>query len=318
LIKRILNILMFVLFSSMLQGQNIHVETQLDTNSILIGEQTNITYRLFYNNENDAIEFPILQDTLHKNVEIIEVSPIDTARYESQFKQSVKVVLTSFDSGYYAIRPLSFKVNEKIYESEPMLLEVRNVPLDSVNLAELELQDFNDIKDIYEDPFTLKEFLNVYGLRILIGGGSIALAAFLFWRFFGRKKVEVKEDIVFVPKKPDYEIALERLNSIEEEKLWQNGKHKAFHSEVTETVRTYLESRFRVNAMEQTSAEIINQMKYADIDVEAQSDLVRMLKLADMVKFAKEEPGAQENELTMQLAKTFIENSIRKEEVIEQ
>ncbi len=318
MIKRALNILILVLFSSIIQSQSIHVETELDTNSILIGEQTNITYRLFYNNENDVIEFPILQDTLHKNVEIIEVSPIDTSNYESQFRQSIKVVLTSFDSGYYAIRPLGFKVNEKIYESEPMLLEVRNVPLDSVNLAELELQDFNDIKDIYEDPFTLKEFLNVYGLKILIGGGSIALITFLFWRYFSRKKVEVKEQPVYVPKKPDYEIALERLNSIEEEKLWQNGKHKAFHSEVTETVRTYLESRFRVNAMEQTSGEIINQMKYADIDVEAQSDLVRMLKLADMVKFAKEEPGAQENELTMQLAKTFIENSIRKEEVIEQ
>jgi len=316
--KRLLNILLFLFLNVQFIGQSVHVESKLDTNSILIGEQTTITYRVFYNNENDVVEFPILEDTLHKKVEIIEVSSIDTSNYENQFKQSIKVVLTSFDSGYYAIKPLDFKVNTKSYESEALLLEVRNVPLDSINLAELNLQDINDIKDIYQDPFTFKEFLSVYGVRIVAGVGSIALITLLCWRIFGRTKVEVKEEVVYVPKRPDHEIALEKLALIEEEKLWQNGKHKAFHSRVTDTVRAYLESRFKVNAMEQTSGEIINQMKYADIGGEAQSDLVRMLKLADMVKFAKEEPGPKENELTMQLAKTFIENSIRKEEVLEQ
>ncbi|NND77909.1 MAG: hypothetical protein HKN39_06970 [Flavobacteriales bacterium] len=286
-----------------------YVEARLDTNSILIGEQTNIKLSVHYSNENDLIEFPAITDTLHKSVEVIEVGPRDTLNSNDHFVQRSYITLTSFDSGYYAIKPFQFKVNDQTLESEALLIEVENVKIDSTNAVPF------DIKDIYQDPLTFSEFMSEYGYKIIGGVGLLTMLTYLFWFLFARKSAEVIVHQKIEPQIPDYIIALERLEKLREEKLWQRGKHKAYHSELTEALRIYLESRFNVNAMEQTSDEIIHQMKYVHTNDECRSELIRILKLADMVKFAKEEPSAIENEKMMELALEFVKNTKRNEEI---
>ncbi|MEM7163354.1 MAG: hypothetical protein AAF487_13040 [Bacteroidota bacterium] len=311
---RYLNILIFLFASVLVNAQQNYLECEIDTNSILVGEQTDLHISLFYANEKDKIEWPVLQDTLIDKVEIINSSETDTSKFENQFVQRLHLTITSFDSGYYAIRPFNVKINDLIVSSEALLLEVRNVPLDSLNLSEVQLTDLNDIKDIYDDPFTFSEFLNVYGIRIVSGLGGLGFMTFLAWFFFMRKPHEIKEQIIQEKALPDFEIALSRLAQIEKEEIWQNGNTKRYHTEVTETVRNYLESRFNIQAMEQTSGEIIQQMQFADINQGAREQLIRMLRLADMVKFAKEKPQAAQNIASMNMALEFIELTKRKED----
>lgn len=295
-----INIIIFCLFTALVKGQSPYAEVNIDTNSIYIGEQVKIHLRIYYSNDSDKVEWPEISDTLVNLVEVLDLSVIDTSRSLELYHQKREIVITSFDSGYYALKPFKFLVNEKPVESEALLLEVLNVKIDSTNTK------LYDIKNIYNDPLTLQEFLKEYWPYLTGGLGLLAVLSWLLWFLFIRPKPIKETPLVVESKLPAHEIALNRLREIQEKDYWQSGKYKVYHSEVTDTIRTFMEQRFEIHALEQTSDEIIHQMKFTDINTEIQQKLVRMLRLADMVKFAKEKPLPAENEATMQMAIDFI------------
>jgi len=59
------------------------------------------------------------------------------------------------------------------------------------------------------------------------------------------------------PPRPAHEIAFEQLALLKEKKLWQQGLIKQYYSEATEIFRRYLENRYAMQAMEETTDEIL-------------------------------------------------------------
>ncbi len=56
----------------------------------------------------------------------------------------------------------------------------------------------------------------------------------------------------------DYKISFSTFIEIfSSEKVWQKGRSKEYYTELTDTLRTYIQDRFGFNAMEMTSSEII-------------------------------------------------------------
>ena len=108
------------------------------------------------------------------------------------------------------------------------------------------------------------------------------------------------------PKLPPYEQAIKELDEIKQLKLWQQGKEKEYFTSITDTLRRYLVDRFGVNAMEKTSAEILDRVKSVDEIVPAYDKLEQVLKLADYVKFAKFRPLPDENDLSLMNAYFFV------------
>ena len=110
-----------------------------------------------------------------------------------------------------------------------------------------------DIKKPYEAPVTLKEVTPYILGAILIG----ALLFFLFYYIQRRRKNKP----IFVkpakPKEPPHIVALRELDRIKEEKLWQTEEIKTYYSLVSDTLRTYIEERFNIQAMEYTTHETI-------------------------------------------------------------
>ena len=85
---------------------------------------------------------------------------------------------------------------------------------------------------------------------------------------------------------------------------------------MADTIRTYIENRFDVPAMEQTSAETIGIFKQKKelVDGSALDQLQHILSLADLVKFAKYTPLPDDNNLTLMNAYFFV-NQTKKEEL---
>ncbi len=75
---------------------------------------------------------------------------------------------------------------------------------------------------------------------------------------------------------------------------------------MSDTLREYLENRYHINALEQTSDEIFAGLRSAQISADAREKLRRTLLLADLVKFAKEKPLPEDNEFSMENAISFI------------
>ncbi len=157
-------------------------------------------------------------------------------------------------------------------------------------------------------PFIFMEIRDytIYGLIALI------ILSLIVWFIVWYVRNHQSSDAGFVkpaPKLPPHVIAIKALDELRNRKLWQNGKHKLYYSTLTEILRLYIEGRWSIGALEMTSDEIITALRDVDIKHDSRSNLIAILRTADMVKFAKALPDAEDNEQLFTYAYYFVENT---------
>jgi hypothetical protein len=296
-------ILLFWHLVSMAQPQ---ATMKLDTNTILVGDQTVLELR-FDCPSGYEVKWPVWADTLIREIEIIKKTGKETVPSEdnTQTLYQQRLTITSFDSGYYAIPPITIqyrKPGDSAWyeaETEPVLLGVNTVP---VNLQ----GEIKDIKPPEHAPFTFREALPY--ILILLG---IGLSTFLvIWYLRKRKKAEPIFRVSPKPQLPPHQIALDALQTLRLKKLWQNGNIKEYHTELTDIIRDYLQSKFRMQAHEYTSEEIMEAVQQTAVNPQAQEKLRQTLSLADMVKFAKMQPLPLEHDTSLNHAIDFVRETM--------
>ena len=284
------------------------IKTTIDSTHILIGQQTKIHLEIAAD-KNQQLQIPLISDTLTAGVEVLDISKIDTIDIgNNRIQMKYNYLITSFDSALYLLPPFKVISGADTVFSAELALKVSTLPVDT------ESGQFYDIKDIRKPPFVLMDYLPIVMLILAIIL-FMALAAFIIYRLINKKSlVPFKKEEPYVP---PHIRAIQKLNTIKLEKLWQMGRMKEYHSEITETLRIYIEERFSIGAMEMTSGEILADIKkYSDADI-AYDNLKQILILADFVKFAKYKPLPDENELSMMNAFLFVNNT-KKEELSEE
>lgn len=287
-------------------SQQVSVDAQLDTNQIDIGDQVDFKIRLQIP-EDEPFLWPQIGDTLPEDIEVIQRSEIDTTNLGDGYMNIEQILkLTVFDSGYYVIRPLEFLYGQDYdssIETEPYLLNVFTVEVDTAAAIK-------PIKGPIAAPLTLAEILPwiLSGVVVLLAG------AFLIYYLSKRKK---QQPLVFKrpkPKLPPYRIALDELEKLKLQKLWQRDQIKAYHSGISDILRIYIEGMYNFSAMEMTTWEIIRSFAGAKIEHTNLEKLREILELADLVKFAKLKPLPEENENSLEAAVMFVKRTMPKTE----
>jgi hypothetical protein len=280
------------------------VKAAIDSTSILIGQQTKIHLEIAAD-KSQQIQLPLIADTLMSGVEVLGISKIDTTDIgNNRIQLKYDYLITAFDSAVYLLPP--FKVISGIdtsYSAE-LALKVSTLPVDTAS------GKFYDIKGVRTPPFVLMDYLPIIMLILTILA-LLALAAFIIYRVVNKKTlVPFKKEEPYLP---PHVRAIQKLDTIKLEKLWQMGKMKEYHSEITDTLRKYIEERFGIGTMEMTSGEILTDIKkFSDANV-VYDNLKQILILADFVKFAKYSPLPDENESSMSNAYLFVNNTIKEE-----
>ncbi len=308
--KLILVLLLLSVFGNA-GAQRVKATASLDSTNILLGDQVKLFLEIDHP-KNVEVEFPEVPDSMANNhIEVLEHSGIDTFEMENQefLKQIRSYTITSFDSGSWRIPPYWFKIKmDGLTDSIPtngVTLNVYSIPIDTTRGPA-------DIKMPYAAPLTLKE-VTPYIL------GVILIGAIIFFILYSIKRKQ-KNQPIFTrppkPKEPAHVVALRELDRIKNEKLWQKDKTKQYYSEVTETLREYIEDRFEIRAMEQTSDETLESFRYKRDLLKEKSfeKLSGILKLADLVKFAKYKPLPDDDNMALMNAYFFV-NETKKEEV---
>jgi len=281
------------------------VKATIDSTSILIGQQTKIHLEIAAD-KNQPVQVPMISDTLMNGVEVLNISKIDTIDIgNDRMQMKYDYLITAFDSALYLLPP--FKVisgTDTAYSAE-LALKVSTLPVDTVS------KKFYDIKGVRTPKFVLMDYLP-FALLILAILALAALAVFIIYRLLNKKSlVSFKKEEPYIP---PHIRAIKELDAIKEAKLWQTGRIKEYHSEITDTLRKYIQERFGVGAMEMTSGEILTDItKYSEADG-AYDNLKQILILADFVKFAKYKSLPDENEVSMMNAYLFV-NTTKKEEL---
>lgn len=280
-------------------AQQTLIDVKIDSAAILIGEQTKLHLTLT-TDKDKQVQVLIPADTLMRGVEVLERSKPDTTWIEND-RMLVKqdVLITSFDSSLYLLPPVLAIDGRDTILSNQVALKVSTVP---VNVDKPE--EFADIKDVWKPPFVWSDYypwiIGILAVLLLM-----ALAYYIVKRIRERKSL-IPFAQLEKPKLPPYEQAIKELDEIKQSKLWQQGKEKEYFTSITDTLRRYLVDRFGINAMEKTSAEILDSVKGIDEIVPAFEKLEQVLKLADFVKFAKFRPLPDENDLSLVNAYFFV------------
>ena len=279
--KKQIFLFLAVFFAFQTWAQQARFTAELDTNRILIGQQTTLHLSAQNLVTLNNLVWPLWPDTLD-GLEIIS-SNRDTVETAGKFSITEHFVLTSFDSGFVVIPPFTLLVGEEKAETEALILNIGTVEI-------LEEQDYYDIKAPVDPPFDFLYWLKKLWYVAVILAILIAIGLWLFLR--KRKEMIVAQAPVDL--RSPAERAKEALLSIRDARVWQDGKTKLYYSQVSDTIRTYLEEEFHVPAMEMVSDELLESMQ-TRISADAQFLLSPLLRLADSVKFAKAKPGPDQH-----------------------
>lgn len=309
-------IFLFGLISVSLSGQELRPVISVEKDTILIGDQINLKIQVWAKPET-KIAWPRFEDFLIPKVEIISRTGIDSSLTENnQLKLEQDLLITSFDTGYYEIPGLEFTYQNT--GDEAFLKSISNsLDLHVYTIAVDTTQAIMPIKGPISSPYTWEEIWP----WLLLGLIVVGMVIFLIY-YFKRKG---KQEPVFKPKsKPriaPHIIALNGLEKLKSKKLWQEGKFKQYYTELIDIIRVYLEDQFGIDAMEMTSDEI-NEMvaREEKIDPKIKQKLAEALKISDLVKFAKEQPIANINDINLENLVEFVDKTyeIKKEDSVDE
>lgn len=262
----------------------VNATAKLNKANILIGDQVQLSLSVNFTEgvEIKRVDWTVL-DTI-TNVEVINIEEASVIAHNNGELLEQQVTLTSFDEGRYVIPPIAivyhYQGHQKKITTNDLALTVETIPL-----SEEELQQIEPIKDILKTGY-MPSLLSIIGLVVAI------VLVYLLYRFFRSRKDREEEEVELVlpPPPPAHITALTKLTQLDEKQLWQNGEIKAFQSELTYIFREYLENKFGIQALENTSDEIVDSLKAASVDSGNIEQITNILETADLVKFAKSEP----------------------------
>lgn len=330
-------IIIIILISSALQTTaQIISSLQWSRDTIEIGEPVELYYSIKLSDINGitGIDYTVF-DTLKAYVGLS--SAVDGAEEESDIdwkpliektKSIDKNKLSRTGDGYEYRDTLTANIwNPGVYvvshptintnrTNLPQTRELAVTPL-MVIIPQVTIQDTTQqilpILPIIEEPKNWQDYIWV--IYIL---GALLMMALIY--FIIQKKNKKPEPVLTtIIKKPAHVIALEKLEILRSQQQWKEGKIKAFQSELTYTIREYLENRFEINALESTTDEITRSLRQKDFSTDHESDLKEILQIADLIKFAKANPPEDIHMSFLDTAIKFVEDTKdinSKEEII--
>lgn len=283
------------------------VDAKLDSAGIFIGQRIGMTLEVSAD-AGQQVNLPDW-DSLHQvvpGVEFVRAEQADTS-YLNEGKRKVlsrRYYFTSFDSALYLIPPIEVEVDGKHFLSQKLALKVVTFDIDT-----LHADSIFAIKGELAPPFDWAEWRVVIwmGLLALL---MVALMVYVIHRLKTNKpilrRIRTKQRLA------PHKVAMQEIQQIQDEKIWQSEDSKEYYTRLTDTLRNYIKERYGFNAMEMTSFEIIQRLQEVN-DETAIAELRELFKTADLVKFAKWSTLINENDRNLVSAIEYI-NQTKQEE----
>lgn len=305
---RITLTLLILVLSLASSAQAPQVEARLEKNSIWLGDQIKLSLKATFNPEQNRVQFPSLNDTFN-HLEVIGKSKLDTVQQGNTIQLTQQISLTSFDSGRWEIPALNFTIQplngDTTYSLSSKIL-VLNIQTPQVDTS----QPFKPIMAIRDAKMPLKEILMYAAIGLLLLTALILLILYLYKRW--KKSKKTTTPLPIKPSLSPHEKATKALNELEQKQLWQAGEEKLYYTELSEIVRLYLEEQFKIECFEKTTSEIVYQVKRVRLLNPFRQVIRDTLSLADMVKFAKAKPLADEHIQALNSIQEFVTESNKK------
>lgn len=290
-----------------------NVQIQVNKKQITIGEWVEVNIQLENITPTDKIFWPTWTDSLIQNsnagvsFEIVEAFPVDTVNENNAFTLSQRLVISAYDSGI-AVFP-SQQIEVLNANNASQILTTHSFQMPTVTVLVDTTKEVMPIKDIITVEMTWKDYLDY----ILIGGLVLVVLLVLAWYFLKKRKKQPEAILAPIILKSLEEEMRELFSALLDKRYMEQGEAKLFYSELSSILRIYLYKRYGINAMEMTTKETIAAMRKRGIGSIEQQQLQHILKMSDLVKFAKGEATIEHMKMIFDAGQQFIHDTLPKE-----
>ena len=301
----VLTIILAALLQTLPAGQAYLKQLQ-PRDSVLIADQLEYGFQLDSVAEGTRIALPDFSRASNDTLTLVRGWQIDTTARLRVRQPGVKgrarlynlrgsIVLAPFEEGTYRLPDFAVLRGTDTLLFEGMELEVKTMPVDTAAFQ------IHDIKGQMRYSLTLRELLPWIGLLWLL-----AVLVILTVSLIQIRRRRAAGDTA-APRDPAYIVALRELDKWRGDKFWAPERQKTFYSGITDTLKTYIEDRFGVDAPEMTTAELFDALRQADdLPADLREELRDLFERADFVKFAKHVASDEDNARALPTAVRFV------------
>ena len=280
-----------------LRAQAPRVLTELDTALVSVGDRMEFTVRV----EHDPAAIVVWPDSLgFGTVEVLGAEILSPANEGGRTITGGRFTLAAFELGDLEIPSFEIRVeapdgSSTTLSTDPYVITVQSVGLD-------EGGDIRAIRGPLGIPLSVIYVLPWILLLALLGGLGYRL-------WVKRRPVEASpRRSVVIPRFP-HEDAYEALARLEASHLLERGEIKEYHILASEIIRTYVEGRFGVYALEMTTGEGVEGLRGADLPEDDVQAFEGFASRCDLVKFAKLRPAPHVCRDILEVARAFVDRT---------
>lgn len=213
-----------------------------------------------------------------------------------------KFKITSFEIGKTTIPPIEIPYQladggTKSIQTNAIDLEVKSV-----------IPEGDSAKEIRPIKPVVAMKVN-YLPYILLGVGILLLVALsiFFWKKFHKPTPEPVLPRKIIPSVPPHIWANQELDRIEDLHLPEQGDFKEHYTLVSDCIRRYIELRWRIDALEQTTYELSISLKPLEqIAMTIKDEIIQFLETSDLIKFAKVTPDLTDSRQLITMARQIV------------
>lgn len=307
--KKLCFILLFCILSFLgiqCDAQVTFLRGRTDVDTIVVGQP--FDYQLSLTIPKDYfVEWKQFGDTLSKSIDVINIEDVKTTAINNSDNviMTQNLTLTSFDTGYVYVPEIAITYSKSLQDSIRYTLRTDEKELYVTTVAVDTTEAFRPIKGVMRQGLTAKEVFPWIAIVIIIAG-VVYLIIYL------KKHKKMKDVVVEEKKKPTIPAiitARAKLAEMKDNEVWNTPQTKDYYTDLTDIAREYLEGQFEIDAIEMTTDEIMEAVNRLDLNNLTKSKLQDTLTTADLVKFAKANPSAEQNKQSFSDINNFVEDS---------
>ena len=236
----------------------VKVSADIDSAAIVMGSLNHLRVTVDMPSSTPAqlIDFPLLTP----GVEYLEFNGVDVVASDSTSTETdartrlkFDFTIQAFDPGEVTIPPFAVLPAPGADTAFSNVVTFKVLPVDVDSLATI-----HPMASVVSAQSRWYDYIPNWLIWLLAG---LAVAAAAVWAYFTFHRHRVVVEERRKPVVPPYELAVQRLNDLQQRHLPENGHEKEYYTRLVDILRDYLQGRFGINAMEMTSTQIVKALR---------------------------------------------------------
>jgi hypothetical protein len=217
---------------------------------------------------------------------------LGVTRSDSGEAAQLRIHVTSFETGTQTLPPMAIAVSSG-GRVDSIRTPAYQISVESLLPADTTAIDTMGVRAAMPPIELPQQFRwNVFVGYVLFLSAVAGLAYILYrrWKNAPRLAPVLRK---LEPVRPADVVALEALDGVVAKGYVERGLYKPHYTEVMDVLRSYVEARFKIEALDRTSHELVQSLDGGAVDTVHRAHLAGMLDEADLVKFAKFAPDSE-------------------------